>query len=1228
MKKEDASRPALESDPTAGPPPAETLGDAQEHPEVLTIVGIGASAGGLDALQKLLPGLPAGVGMAYVIVQHLAPQHISTLPDLLARHTDLSIVTIANGLQMAADTIYITPPNTDVVLIEDRLVLRKGADIGPKPSIDVFFRSLAEAKQAHAVGIILSGTGTDGAHGIRAIKSHEGITMAQMVISAKFDGMPRAAIETGLVDLVLPPEKIGPELRIALAYPHLISKVPVKRGADEIGTILARLHEVLGVDFSDYKRNTIHRRISRRMAIHKIDELKHYIALIDNQPEELTALYKDMLISVTGFFRDGPAFEALAAALRRLMAGKQRGDTFRAWVPGCATGEEAYSIAMLMADIMGEDLCKYRYQIFATDLDEDSVQLARKAVYPVATVMETDGRRFEKFFVPGNNAIAVSKQIRDMVILARHDLIKDTNFMHLDLISCRNLLIYINPDLQDKLLSLFHFSLDPDGLLFLGKSESVGQRLDLFKALDMKWKIFQRRETPSRRLPELMQTRQVTQMRGFRTIMESQQDSCAWREGDFFDSLLEMMDCCAVLIDAKATIHYIRGDVNPYFKFPVGSVRDNLNAIELALPELRHTLQSMLHKVSREAQTITSKSINFDDDQRAVRIKVGSAPRKDLEGYRIIVFTPVEPSRITTRHDAAPDTAEHAHIHELEEELQFTREHLQATVEELETSTEELQSLNEELQSSNEELQATNEELETSNEELQASNEELNTVNDELRAKSEEATHLLDSLTQNEKRYRGLVDNMNEALMLCEIEYGADRRPTDLVIRKANRSLKALLGIRTRDLPLRAGAMPLPELIAAEMLARFEAIAKGGSPQHFEVHLATLAKDLFLSVYPVDEGRLGMVCRDDTERQRVDTALRASEAQYRTVGEAIPYGVWITDTEGFCTYVSPSFLEMTGMTMAQVQELGWMHLLPPEDVEPTQTHWMTCVRTGEPFSREHRFRAADGTFRHVLALGRPVRDDTGHIVSWVGLNLDITERKKAEEAIRRSNQELEQFAYAASHDLQEPLRSMVGFLQLLEQDYGDRVDAAGQHYIERAVAAGHRMQRMIRDLLALSQATTSRGRVAATDLNQLIRRVLAELEPALQAKKVRVTCSDLPTLNVDANQIARVFQNLVLNAVKYNQSLQPEIVIEGREEPDGYHFQVRDNGIGIEPRFHERIFKVFQRLHTESEYEGTGLGLALCKKTVERHGGTIWVSSQLNEGATFHFTLPREGGFA
>ena len=1164
MKKEDTHQPARESGSTAATPSTGRIVDAPEPPDVLTIVGIGASAGGLDALQKLLPGLPAGVGMAYVIVQHLAPQHISTLPDLLARYTDLAIVTITDGLPVAADTIYITPPNTDVALVKDRLVLRKGADIGPKPSIDVFFRSLAEVKQAHAVGIILSGTGSDGAHGIRAIKSHEGITMAQLVVSAKFDGMPRAAIETGLVDLVLPPEKIGPELRIALTYPHLISKVPVRRGADEIATILAKLHEHLGVDFSDYKRNTIHRRISRRMAIHKIEQLKHYIALIGSQPEELTALYKDMLISVTGFFRDGSAFEALATALRKLLAGKQRGDTFRAWVPGCATGEEAYSIAMLIADIMGEDLCKYRYQIFATDLDEEAVQLARKAVYPVATVMETDGQRFEKFFMPGKNEIAVSKQIRDMVILARHDLIKDTSFMHLDLISCRNLLIYINPDLQDKLLSLFHFSLNPGGLLFLGKSETVGQRLDLFKAVDMKWKIFQRRETTVRRLPELMQTRQAAPMTGLGTIMKRQQESCVWQEGDFFNSLMGMMDCCAVLIDAKATIHYIRGDINPYFKFPEGNVRDNLNAVELARPELRYTLQAMVHKVSRDAQTITSKTINFDDDHKAVRIKVGLAPGKELEGYRIIVFTPVEPSRISTRQDAASDTVDQAHIHELEEELQFTREHLQATIEELETSTEELQSLNEELQSSNEELQATNEEMETSNEELQASNEELNTVNDELRAKSEEATHLLDSLTQSEKRYRRLVDNMNEALMLCEIEYGADRRPTDLVIQQANRSLKALLGIQIGDLPLRAGAMRLQELIAPEMLDRFEVIVKGGRPQLFDVQLETLAKDLTLSVYQVDEGLLGMVCRDDTERKRIDTALRASEQNYRALIETANSIIIRWDKEGQIRFINDYGRHFFGYAPNELDGRDVMTLVPKVE-KSSGRDLEALVRDLQRHPERYPYVPSenitkDGRTVWVAWTNKAILDEKGAVREILAIGNDITALKETEERLNISLGEKEILLKEIHHRVKNNMQ-VISSLVALQSDFQE--DEAMRDILQdithrvRSMAMVHEKLYQAADLAQVAFADYAQSLLTylwqAHGAEAAGLRLEMDLEPVAFAVNTAVPCG-------------LILNELVSNALKhaFKGRREGRVWVALRRGADGrVRLSVRDDGLGL-----------------------------------------------------------------
>ena len=742
--------------------------DAERSDADLIIVGIGASAGGLDALQRVLPGLPEKSGIAYVIVQHLAPKSRTLLPSLLTRCSQMPVETIHDGMTIRPGTIHITPPNKDVKIDGRRLKLSTAAPIGPKPSIDYFFSSLAEERKAHAVGIILSGSGADGAHGIRAIKSNDGITMAQTVDSAKFYSMPQAAIDTGQVDLVLPPEKIGPELAAALENPNLIARLPLDQHADEVGTILQRLQLHTGADFSDYKPATIHRRITRRMVVHKMHDLKDYVAHIEHHPDELVSLHKDMLISVTSFFRDADAFAALAHQLRELIKDKPSGDPLRVWVPGCATGEEAYSIAILLAEILGSDRKDNRIQIFATDIDEDSVQVARKAVYPVATVMDTDSERFERHFTHNDNFVQVKKHIRDMVVLARQDLIRDTPFLHLDLISCRNLMIYINTELQDKLLSLFHFSLNPDGILFLGKSESINQRSDLYETIDARWRIFRRKTSQTRRLlPKLLQRHYISPLHTQQgAISAKSPENGAFRESAFVSALLDVLDGCALLTDSQANIIYIRGDVSPYFRIPEGQVKENLNAVEMARPEIRFILQSLLHRCNKSECTVVSNGISFaENDNHGVRIRIGPVKDKAYADNRLIVLAPASvPERPPASVDTA-ETDERKQIRTLEGELATTRDHLQDTIEELETTTEELQSLNEELQSANEELQASNEELETSNEELQASNEELNTVNDELRAKSEEASELMDALTKSEKRYRDLVESANSAIV-------------------------------------------------------------------------------------------------------------------------------------------------------------------------------------------------------------------------------------------------------------------------------------------------------------------------------------------------------------------------------------------------------------------------------------------------------------------------------
>ncbi len=463
----------------------------------IIVVGIGASAGGLEALKQLIPGLPSKDNMCFIIAQHLDPKHRSLLASLLERHTEMPVLEANDGASIEANHIYITPPGKDVTLSRGRLILSKPlADIGPKPSVDYFFTSLAEEQGDRAVGVILSGTGSDGSHGIRAIKAGGGITIVQTEESAKYNGMPHAAIETGHVDIVLNPENIGPELASLTSYPRLIPRTPAEQEIPlNLNHILTMINDNVGVDFSDYKMPTINRRIGRRMALHKISSIADYVNYIKREPGELDSLFKDILISVTGFFRDGEAFQSLYRIFEKIIENKKSGDSIRFWIPGCATGEEVYSIAIILAEILGSSINKYNIQIFGTDLDGDAILRARKGLYPSATTADMEKRLIEKYFINKESSVQIIKSIREMIVFARQNLTKDPPFSHLDFISCRNLLIYFNTTLQRKLVQMFHYVLNPGGILFLGKSETIGQFSELFEPAVKKWKIYRRRDT-------------------------------------------------------------------------------------------------------------------------------------------------------------------------------------------------------------------------------------------------------------------------------------------------------------------------------------------------------------------------------------------------------------------------------------------------------------------------------------------------------------------------------------------------------------------------------------------------------------------------------------------------------------------------------------------------------------------------------------------------------------
>ncbi|OAN54138.1 hypothetical protein A6A04_12930 [Paramagnetospirillum marisnigri] len=722
--------------PTASGAPAKT---ARTRRSTLYVVGIGASAGGLEALRPFVANLPLDANMAYVIVQHLSPAYRSMMVQLLARETKLPVEEIKDGTVLAANTIYITPPNKDVRVKNLTLGLREpSAPLGPKPSVDVFFASLAEDRGQYAIGVILSGTGSDGAHGMRAIKASGGLTVAQEPETAKYDGMPKAAIDSGCVDQTLPPDAIGAELASISRFPrpvvHQTSEEP--KTQDTINEIFLLVRKRTDVDFTQYKPNTVRRRLERRMAANRIETLGAYLDFVQRQPAELDLLCKDILISVTSFFRDSKAFDDIKLVLADLLATKRPGDPIRIWVPACATGEEAYSYAMMLTDLLGDAAKSYKIQVFATDIDLDAMRHARKGTYSATTVEGLDKAYVSKYFDAMGQNYQIKKPIREMVVFARQDLIKDPPFVKVDIISCRNVLIYFNGDLQDRIFQVFHYALNPEGHLFLGKSESVGRCSDLFRSIKATSKIFQKRMVGPRSSNPVFGAFRLKSAEPSETMLPLGGASIETMVRDGF-----VAACMPplVAVNENLDILYYHGDVDVFVRFPQG--RPNQNLGKLIADDFRIDLRALVHR-ARETGGVamgSKRQLRTRDGDILARLVVRPITTETTREALFLVScekveTPVDGGAV----EAAPNPGSEIRLIELEQELTATREHLQTVVEELETSNEELQALNEEMQAANEELQSSNEELETSNEELQSTNEELTTVNEELQVRTSE----------------------------------------------------------------------------------------------------------------------------------------------------------------------------------------------------------------------------------------------------------------------------------------------------------------------------------------------------------------------------------------------------------------------------------------------------------------------------------------------------------
>jgi two-component system CheB/CheR fusion protein len=727
---------------------AESSGSGSDD-DALYVVGIGGSAGALEALEQFFHNMPATSGLAFVLVPHLDPTHKGVLPELLQRLTPMKVCQARDDMKVQHNTVYVIPPNKDMAILRGKLqLLEPSARRGLRLPIDFFFRHLAEDCRERSIGIILSGMGTDGTLGIKAIKEQLGMAMVQEPASAKYDSMPRSALETGLADFVAPPETMPEKL---LGYVSHFSKVRSeipsieKKTQSAFQKVLILLRGRTGNDFSQYKKNTILRRLDRRMSVHQINSMARYVDYLQDNPQEIDLLFKELLIGVTNFFRDPEAFALLKeTAILPLLRQRAGEGTVRIWLPGCASGEEAYSISMLFRECMDrEPALNLKVLMYATDIDKDAIAFARQGAYPANIAADVSLERLQRFFIKGDPHFRVRQEIREMVVFAPQNIITDPPFTKLDLLCCRNLLIYLTPELQKKLLPLFHYSLNPGGFLFLGSSEAVSGHSDLFTPVDSKWKIFARRESLSAltALPEFSAHRVSPEPRQPpKTVMtpvpgaESLTDAVQ-------RMIVEKVSPPVVIINEKGDLQYSTQRTGKYLEPSVG--RANLNIFEMAREGLRLELAVAVRQALSQSRAVQVRklSIKTNGDTQLVDLTVKPLTDSDeLRGLLMVVLEerPPDPKRKRTRAGEPSEAGKNVVIAAMEKDLQYTRELLQTTVEEMETSQEELKSTNEELQSTNEELQSTNEELSTSKEELQSLNEELLTVNSELQTKNDE----------------------------------------------------------------------------------------------------------------------------------------------------------------------------------------------------------------------------------------------------------------------------------------------------------------------------------------------------------------------------------------------------------------------------------------------------------------------------------------------------------
>jgi len=1300
-----------------------------------SIIGVGASAGGLEALKGFFENFPDDFEHSFVVVQHLSPDHKSLMAELLTKNTKLPILEVSKKTVVKPAHIYLIPPKKNIYIKDGSLYLKDKPLNQLNLPIDIFFRSLSKERKEDAIVVILSGTGSDGSSGAREVKENGGLVVVQNPVQAKFNSMPQNAINTRLVDYVLPVEQMGEELHRFIHQPVLLGSVEDKivRNESTLLQILNFVNTVTALDFESYKRPTLVRMIARRMGVKNINTLDNYKAFLIENPSEADILVREFLVGVTNFFRDKAVWDILESDIvPKLIASKTPRDMIKCWCVGVSSGEEAYSLAILINEALQKNKLNNQVKIFGTDIEINHLEDGNRGLYKESAVSGLSAKRLKENFTKKGDAYQINPNIRKMVIFSQHNVLKDPPFIKMDITTCRNLLIYMQPSAQSRAIDVLHYSLNLHGHMILGSSESISSHKHVFEEIHRKEKIFR-----NKRISKTVGTSSFISNGSLQNTFGAKAMNSEKRVNEkIAEAINENLEITTIIIDVNFNIVNAIGNLANYISLPNRGF--SMNLLKMIPDDFGTIIRHLVRKAQKSNKTERHLSTQLDLQEEIVFIDLFVSEFLEYNTPEtnnfMIIFKPVEKPKVAKKIKKTKlGKIDALLFSELQSELEDTRQSLRNMIEEVETSNEELQTTNEELLASNEELQSTNEEL-------QSVNEELHTVNSELQHKIEDLNQLhadLDNLFKNAdidilfldktlsirkftpnitKHFKiresdigrpledfsssftnhnaiNLINDVKEVISKkvtkedeiqdsnnnwyiqklvpffdsnndvqgaiinyidiqkvklvqmkieekeAELRSMFDNSPDMFVsldhegkVTKCNNEVLSILGYDNHEELIGRHVTELHKTVDPEVFKNdfkkvgagkvlrdlpYSLISKAGE----EIPVMVNAKAIFNKDNTI-KSILGS-WRDIRKVVHMENQIKDKNMAFEQVLESTMAGFWDWNIKENTEYLSPSFKKMFGYEDNEMENKpeAWQTIIHPDDLGKVVKCFDKHVESKGvvPFDNEVRYFHKNGDIIWVWRKGKVIEwGENDEPIRMVGSHVNITGLKN----LYQSNKELERFAYIASHDLQEPLRTIEDFITLFKSEYSKTMDDEAKTYLDFIEEASSRMGSLIKDILSYSKIGTTKDLVTV-DLNELVDNVQQDLYLKIKNSGAKIKRKKLPKVEGFNIELHSLFLNLISNSIKFTKEGEvPNIeigAVKGLKE--GAHLYIKDNGIGIDKKDFDNIFEVFKRLHNQEEFEGTGIGLAHCKKIVDLHKGKIWVEAEPDQGSTFHITL-------